>query len=387
VGNFTLQDAKNLKEFTMRIAIHGSELDAERIDGTRVYISEMLNRFADFASDDEFLIYHQNNFNSIIAPPQKNNYIIKKLAYAPLWTQTRFAFDLRKERPDVVWMPLHNLPRLRSKKTKFVVTIHDLAFKIFPETFLNKDVKKLNFLTDYAVKNADKIIAVSKATRRDLLLFYPDLKKDKIIVIHHGFDVGLWQKQYDKNVIQNILTSYDVASNKYLIHVGAIQPRKNIKVLVDAFTGIKEKYQDMKLILIGGNGWLWEDIRKYVKMSKYSKDIIFTGNISFSKVVILVQNAKVFVFPSLYEGFGIAGLEAIAAGTSIIAANNSSLPEVLGNAALYFDAKSSRECGAKILQIMENKELKQQLIINGLKRVDKFSWDECAKKTLRVLRE
>jgi len=387
VGDYMLEDAYDIKEFCMRIAVHASELDVDRIDGTRVYISEMLRRFSDKARDDLFLIYHQKNFNQSIAPPKKENYHIKRLAHVLLWTQTRFAYDVLKEKPDVVWMPLHNLPFIRSAQTRFIVTIHDLAFKIFPYTFPKKDVKKLNFLTNYAVKNASHIIAVSKATKRDLLQFYPELTKEKVTVIHHGFDAARWQKKEDEYMVREALKKYGVISEKYLIHVGAIQPRKNIKILIDAFSKIKTKHSDMKLLLVGGNGWLWKEIQEYAQKNQYTQDIIFTGNIPFTDVVTLVRSARVFVFPSLYEGFGLPGLEALAAGTPVVAARNSSIPEILGNAAMYFDAYSSDECAKCVIEMMSDEVMRDELISIGLNRVEKFSWDITAKKTLQVLRK
>ncbi len=387
VGDFVLEDARDVKEFCMKIAVHASELDAQRIDGTRVYISEMLKRFGNIATDDTFLIYHQDTFNKSIAPPQESNYMIKKLSHIPLWTQTRFAFDVMHESPDVVWMPLHNLPVARLRNTKFVVTIHDLAFKIFPETFPPKDVKKLNFLTNYAVKNADHIIAVSKATKRDLLRFYPHLTKEKITVVHHGFDAVRWQKKVNEREVKKVLQKYNITSGQYLIHVGAVQPRKNLKTLIDAFVQVKEKHKNMKLVLVGGNGWLWQKTREYAQKNKYTQDIIFTGNIPFEDVVTLVRSAKVFVFPSLYEGFGIAGLEALASGTPVVAARNSSIPEVLGNAAIYFDAQNSNECAECVIVVIDDRVKQENMITVGLKRVEKFSWDKCARKTLRVLRK
>jgi glycosyltransferase involved in cell wall biosynthesis len=387
VGNFNIAETRKLKEFSMRIAIHASELDSERIDGTRVYISEVLNRLGDMAREDDFIIYHRDKFNKSLTPPKKDNYHIKALAHMPFWTQTRFAWDIWMERPDVLWVPLHDMPFIHTPKTKIIITVHDLAFKIFPETFPKNDVRKLNFLTDRAVKKADHIITVSKSTKRDLLKFYPQLKTDKITVVHLGMNINNWQREIRGDVVRKALTGNKIGENKYIISVGAIQPRKNLKVLIDAFVKIKDVYPDMKLVLVGGNGWMWQETHKYASKNKYVNDIIFTGGISFLEVQILMQRAAVFVFPSLYEGFGISGLEALAAGVPVVAAKNSSIPEVLGDAAIYFDANNFEECADSVLQIMKNKKLKQQLIDIGLKRSKKFSWDNCAKKTLRVLRQ
>lgn len=387
VGEFTIANARTVKDFCMRIAVHATEIDEERIDGTRVYINEMLSRMGDMARDDEFLIYHKRVFNEALTPPDFNNYKIRSLSPVPLWTQTRFAYDIFKERPDVLWMPLHNAPCVRSRDTRVVVTIHDLAFKIFPGTFPKKDLRKLEFLTNCAVRRADHIIAVSQSTKNDLLHYFPRLRENKITVVHHGINIDFWQKQSSPERIQQVLSLYGIISHKYLIHVGAIQPRKNLNMLIDAFSEIKKDHPELKLVLVGGRGWLWEKIEKYAARNTYNKDIIFTGNISFEHVRILMQNAEVFVFPSLYEGFGLPGLEAMAAGVPVVAAENSSIPEILGDVAEYFDAADSGLCIRQILLVLNNVKLQEDMREKGMKRVQKFTWDCCAKKTLSVLRQ
>ncbi len=387
IGKFVLEDSQNMDNFRMRIAIHATELDASRIDGTRVYISKLLNRFGNMAQEDRFLLYHQGTFNENIAPPQTDNYIIKTLPKSPMWTQTRFALNILKEKPDVLWMPLHNMPFVHSKKTRIVVTIHDLAFKIFPETFPSADVRKLNFLTDYSVRFADKLIVPSKATKKDLLRLYPKLLVDKICVVHHGVNINFWKKDVDREVCEKVFKKYNIDSSQYILHVGAIQPRKNLVFLIKAFEIIKKQKPHLKLVLVGGYGWLWQNIVKHAKESQFAKDIIFTKNIPFEDVQILMKNATVFVLPSLYEGFGIAGLEALAASVPVVAANNSSIPEVLGNAALYFDVDDEGQCADCILKMINNESLQLTMKEKGNKRVQKFTWDKCAKKTLAILRE
>jgi len=386
VGDFALEEARDMKEFSMRIAVHASELDGKRIDGTKVYINEMLKRFGSVASDDDFIIYHRSKFNQSLIPPKNENYHIKTLPDVFLWTQTRFAWDVWREKPDVLWMPLHNMPFCHSKDTKIISTIHDLAFKIFPETFPKNDLRKLNFLTDQVVKRADHIITVSKSTKRDLLHFYPQLDAQKITVTHLGINTNDWQKEIKGDVIKKVLVDNNVGESEYIISVGAIQPRKNLKVLIDAFGEIKKTYPSMKLVLVGGNGWLWQDTHEHAMNSEYADDIIFTGGITFLEVQILMSRASVFAFPSLYEGFGIGGLEACAAGVPVVAARNSSIPEVLGNAAEYFQAQSHDECAQKLIKVLSDSTLCSQMRERGYKRAQKFTWDKCAKKTLQVLR-
>ena len=385
VGDFLLCNAQSLDDFGMRIAVHARELDGERIDGTRVYMSNVLKYCGEYAPQDHFFLYHRDNFNAKIAPPARKNYHFEKIGRFPLWTQTRFALTLLRHKPDVLWMPFHNLPYIRSKKMKTVVTVHDLAFKIFPETFTKKDLRKLCFLTDHAVKKSDYIIAVSKATKRDLLRFYPDLRKEKISVVYHGIDMQFWQERVDEIKKEQTLLRYKVADNPFIIHVGAIQPRKNLSVLIDAFAIVKKKYHNAKLLCVGGDGWLWQQIKEHAAANSYASDIIFTGNIPFVDVRTLVQNARVFVFPSLYEGFGLPGLEACAAGVPVVAAHNSSLPEILGDGAIYFNTTDSHACAVQIKRLFDDKNLWHTMRTKGRERAAKFSWETTAKKTLSVL--
>ena len=172
----------------MKIAIDCADLDYSRIDGTRVYIKELLNWFGKIDQEDDFFLFHKKDFNPLLAPKKFANFHEQKIPYPIWWTQTRFAYELRMLKPDVCWMPIQQLPIIGPKETKYVVTIHDLAFKYFPDHFPRKDVIKHNFFANHAVKNADTIIAISESTKKDILKFYPKVSEEKIKVVHHGFN-------------------------------------------------------------------------------------------------------------------------------------------------------------------------------------------------------
>ncbi len=336
----------------MKIAIHAADLDHERIDGTRVYLLNMLKNFGKLGKENSFEIYHKDNFNPKLTPPAFPNYFFRQIPFPKFWTQTRFAWQLFWDKPQVLWMPVHNLPRWRRKELKTVVTIHDLAFKISPEYFPRKELAKLNSLSDYAIKNADGIIAVSQATKRDILKFYPNVKANKIKVIYHGFDCQLFNQNFSESQTEKILASYKLKAKNYLLYVGAIQPRKNLLVLIEAFEKIKSSHPEMKLVFAGAPAWSFEEILQRTKSSVFAADIVVTGKVPFAELSVLYRSASVFVFPSLYEGFGIPVLEAMACSVPAVLASNSSLPEVGGQAALYFDAGSTAQlatCLEKVL--------------------------------------
>jgi glycosyltransferase involved in cell wall biosynthesis len=370
----------------VRIAIQAADLDHERIDGTRVYILNCLKYFGKLDSSSEFLIYHRNKFNPELIPPDFPNYKIKKISAPAFWTQTRFAYEIWKDKTDVLWMPMHNLPVLHSRKTKTFVTIHDLAFKFFPENFTKRDLAKLSFLTDRAVRNSDRLITISEATKKDILKIYPQVSAEKIKVISHGFDSKVYEKERDLAKEKEIKERLGI-NGDYLLYIGAIQPRKNLEVFIEAFNILKKrKKNDLKLVFAGEKAWLSENTLDKAKKSPYSTDIIMLGKLKFCDLGHLCLGAKVFVFPSLYEGFGIPPLEAMAAKVPVILADNSSLPEVGGNAALYFKAKDSKELAQKIETVLEDDSLRLRMIAKGLEQAKKFSWQRCAQETLEYLK-
>lgn len=370
----------------MRIAIQAADLDHGRIDGTRVYILNLLKYFGKLDPAGEFLIYHKKEFNPELAPPNFSNYRIKKISVPLFWTQTRFAAELWKDQPDILWMPMHNIPLLRPKKIKTIVTIHDLAFKYFPEYFLKKDLLKINFLTGLAIKNADGIITISESSKKDILKFYPGTPAKKIKVIYHGFDADIFQKERDMEKETVIKKRLNI-KGKYLLYTGAIQPRKNLEVFIEAFNKLKiGQYADLALVLAGEKAWLSENIIKKAQTSQFFADIIMPGKLSFGDLGHLCQGAAMFVFPSLYEGFGIPVLEAMAAKAPVICARNSSLPEVGGDAALYFNSGDAEDLAQKINSVLADENLRTAMIAKGLEQIKKFSWEKCARETLEYLK-
>ncbi len=370
----------------MRIAINAADLDHSRIDGTRIYIQNLLKNFGLQNKEDRFLIYHKNNFNPQLDFPVFGNYEIIKKPFPFWWTQTRFAWEIWREKPNILWMPMHSLPFFRPQKTKTAVTIHDLAFKFFPDHFPQKDLRRLNFFTDYAVKNADKIIAISNSTKNDILSLYPKTKEEKIEVIYHGYDKSLFKSDISKLEVQKVNSKFKIQNSKFILFVGTIQPRKNIEILLEAFAILKreEKYRPLKLVIAGSPGWLSENI---VEKIKKTADVIMTGKFETKNLPALLAGAKVFVLPSLYEGFGLPVIEAMACGVPVVVANNSSLSEIAGDSALLFNPKSADNLAKILRDILESENLQNDLRKKGLERAKYFSWEKCARETLEWLKK
>ncbi|MCX6762468.1 MAG: glycosyltransferase family 1 protein, partial [Candidatus Moranbacteria bacterium] len=251
--------------------------------------------------------------------------------------------------------------------------------------FPKKDLRRLNFFTDYAVKNSDKIIAISNSTKNDLLKIYPKIKEEKIKVIHHGYDKELFNKNISPEKVKEANTKYNLPDTRYIIFVGTIQPRKNIEMLLEAFEILRRKkeYKDLGLVIAGPEGWLAKNI---VEKIKKTPGAIMTGKFETKDLPSLIAGAEVFVLPSLYEGFGLPVLEAMACGTPVAVADNSSLSEVAGSAGVFFDAHSSNKISEAIQDILGDDQLRNDLREKGLERVKSFSWEKCTKETLEFLR-
>lgn len=364
----------------MDIAVHAAELDEERIDGTRVYIAQLLRRFGQSERGNTWHLYHRRPFNNELAPPRLGNYEEHLLPGSFHWTQTRFAWAVRVLRPERVFMPIQVLPYGLPSCSRTVVTIHDLAFKYYPETFPRQDARRLNRYTDQAVRRADRLIAVTESTKHDLLRCYPNLDEKKIRVIYHGFDSGRFSPDLGLSD-DGVLERYGLRRGGYALYVGAIQPRKNIRVLLEAFERIRERIPESRLVIAGARAWLWQDIERMVAKHRFRDAIVMTGGLSSEELPILYRGARMFVYPSLYEGFGLPILEAMAVGTPVITADNSSLPEVGGDAALYVNASDSGMLAERMETLWNDANLGASLRARGFDRIKNFSWDETARQT------
>lgn len=268
---------------------------------------------------------------------------------------------------DIFFSP-HFLPIALPKNCKRVITFHDLSFKHHPE-FFSGSRKLWHWLTfpESQAKKTDKIITDSQSTKEDLVKIY-GIEPEKIRVIYLGISENFKQVKSNKE--------------KSILYFGTIEPRKNIAAVIKAFEVLKNDFKDLKLTIAGAKGWLYKDIFKQVE--KFRKDIIFTGVIDDKDKPRLYNSAGVFVYPSFFEGFGFPPLEAMACGVPTIVSNTSSLSEVVGNGAIMIDPYNVDELVLTIGNVLEDKDLRNDLITKGLKQAKKFDWNKTAKQILDI---
>jgi glycosyltransferase involved in cell wall biosynthesis len=301
------------------------------------------------------------------------------------WSQLFFPAYLRLfKNCDVLFSPAHYAPRF--SPVPFVVTVHDLSYYYYPEEFLEKDLYKLKNWTADAVSRARDVICVSKTTKKDVKKWYGTPDK-KLQVIYNGYEKPetTQEKNMSNDTFKLLATEYNLDPKSYILYVGTLQPRKNIPVLVDAFYDILKEYPDYKLVIAGKKGWLYEDIFSYVEKRNLQGSVLFPGFVSDEMLAQLYAHAACYVLPSLYEGFGIPILEAMSCGCPVIASYASSLPEVGGEACLYFDPQNPKELADKMRIILSDTSIRKEYVKKGKKQVQQFSWDTCGKETLEVL--
>jgi glycosyltransferase involved in cell wall biosynthesis len=275
---------------------------------------------------------------------------------------------------DVFFGANYFLPRLHAAVARRrVVTVHDLTYKRFPELLQNETLANLERHMSRELVQADAVICVSESTRQDLLRYYP-IDPRRAVTVLSGVAVP---------PLNDVSAAPAPLPKKYILFVSTIEPRKNLTVLLDAFEDLKRRGRyDGSLVVVGKIGWKSESIVPRLR----GRDVVHLDYLEPSQLAAVYAGAELFVFPSIYEGFGFPLLEAMAYGVPTIAANSSSLPEVGADAALYFEPNDARTLAAHIERVTTDATLREGLIARGHKRVAALRWDRAAAETLAVLR-
>ncbi len=333
--------------------------------GVEEYTYQLIKHLAmlEEAKKHRFVLYTDPRVGGNI--PLKDNFEIKELNWGfPGWTQVRLASEMVANKPDLLLIPVHVLPLIHPRNS--VVVLHGLEFEYHPECYPKKHAKYLRWITKYALKNANKVIAVSENTKEDLIELY-DGDPDRIHVVHHG--IGNPKKAEEKK------------DDPYILYLGRLETKKNIQGIVRSFELLKKKYQvPHKLILAGSKGHGYDSIH-------LCNDVVEKGYVSEKEKWQLLKNAEMFVFPTFYEGFGMPILEAQISGCPVITSDISSMPEVAGEGAVLVEPRNTLEICDRMYQVIEDREFRKRLINDGFKNAKKFSWQKCAEETFKILIE
>ncbi len=346
------------------------------------YNQKMLSLLCVLDQKNHYIVLLKENLLELKLPA---NFEIKIVPYHwySLKEQLFLPGILRKLKPDLVHFPHFNVPIFYFGK--FIVTIHDLIMTKFPSvrtTSLNKFIfifKRLAYrLTIFlAVKKAVKIIAVSKFTADDIKNYFhlTSKEKEKIAVVYEGLSLDIETATKKINLPE-----------KFLLYVGNAYPHKNLEFLIKVFSTWQASHSEFALVLVGNKNYFYQRLEKYVQDNfEHIKDkIIFAGFVPDELLVNYYQKAQVYIFPSLYEGFGLPPLEAQIHKLPVLSSSSSCLPEILGDSVLYFDPKDEMDCQLQLNKILTDETLRKNLQTKGQEQVKKYSWEKMVKQIINI---
>jgi glycosyltransferase involved in cell wall biosynthesis len=373
----------------MQIGIDAHAIGAQQ-GGNETYIRNLIKALAAIDSENRYTIY--------LAQPdaavewregfarQFPNFRIRLLPKpTPIVRVPVFlAYELRRRPVDVLHVQYTAPPFCPAP---VVATIHDLAFEHLPETFTRRGSLQLKLTVRRTARRAARIATVSEYSRQDLLRTY-GLPPEKVVVTYNGVESHFTPDPAGPDEAAAIRARFQIG-REYLLAVGSLQPRKNLVRLIRTYAKLRAERPGFtpQLVIVGRKLWLADSIFDEVKRQPWADDVILTGYVTDADLPALYRGAAAFVYPSIFEGFGLPPLEAMACGTPVVTSNNSSLPEVTGDAALLVDPYSEDQIADALLQITGDDALRSRLRAAGLEQAKRFTWRDAAARTLQLYRE
>ncbi len=362
----------------MRVAIDTRKLHDF---GIGTYVNNLVRGLARLDHDHEYTLICQKRDAEYLGslganfhpwPDPSGNYSVQEQLTVPV--------DVWRARPDLFHAPHYVLPPLTPGKT--VVTIHDCIHLRFPQYLPNKLAHfYARIFLSSAARKASRVITVSEASKRDIISFL-HTPAEKIEVVYNGFDERITATTPDEEARVRDRFQLDAP---FVLYAGNIKPHKNVDRLIEAFALLRQRgYTDVRLLLIGDDISRYSSLRRLVHRHQLHQQVRFLGFVSVDTLAALYRLARVFVFPSLYEGFGLPPLEAMANGTPVITSNVSSLPEVVGDAALLIDPLDATSIADAMARVLTDADLRADLVRRGRERAKAFSWERSVARTHEI---
>ena len=359
----------------MLIGIDASRAVAARPTGTEVYSQRLIRALLQLESPHRFRLYFRSQPPSGAFPGAERRVV----PFPRAWTHLRLSWEMASRPPDALFVPAHVLPLIHPRTS--LVTVHDLGYLHFPAAHPLGQRLYLDLSTRWNARVAVHVLADSQATRADLVARY-GTPPEKITVAYPGRDEALAPAR-DPAAVEAVKARYGI-DGRYFLYLGTLQPRKNLSRLIAAFGRLRS---DAVLVLAGKRGWLYQDLFAQVRRLGLEGRVHFPGYVPDDDKAILLSAALAFVFPSLYEGFGLPVLEAQACGCPVVASATSSLPEVAGDAALLVDPTDVEGIAVALERVAADPALRATLIERGFSNVRRFSWDACARTVLGAIEQ
>lgn len=377
----------------MTIGVDIRVLGSGRQSGIEQYLLNLLPEMIKLAPDVKFKLFFSGFHDAKLSYPwvQRENVELHRFFYPNrlMFTGAKFfnrpRLDLLMGGADVFFSP-HFLLAPLSKHCRLVTVFHDLSYLRYPHFFSwRKNIwHRWEMNPRWQAYRADRVIAVSCSTRNDLVSLY-GVNPRKVKIIYSG--VRLMERSEDKTEVNRVQTRYQLPEN-FFLYLGTIEPRKNILGILRSFDSLQTRRlipADTHLVVAGERGWRDQDVFKFSKHAPCRKLLHFPGVIDERDKPIVYQLAKVFVYPSFFEGFGFPPLEAMQMGVPVVTSHCSSLPEVVGNAAMLVDPYNLQDLAEAMRELLINDLLRRQYQEKGWQRVQRFTWEKSAQETLEVL--
>jgi glycosyltransferase involved in cell wall biosynthesis len=370
----------------MKIGIDARSIGKQRT-GDEVYTTELLKNLSQIDEKNTYNLYFNSEPRDFWKIPRQNNFSFKTVLPPQkiFWTFFSLPKFIRKNPVDLLHVqyivPLFLLP----PKTKIITTIHDISFEFFPRFIKKSDLFFLKTLIPKSLKKAAHIITVSETSKKDIVEKY-QIDPQKITVIYNGVDPIFFQRK-NPEILEKIRRKFNLPK-KFILYLGTFQPRKNLPALIKAFHHLKKNYHfpDLKLVLVGNKKAhnLDPKIEKTIQALDLKKEIYFPGFIKEEYKPAIFQLASLFSFPSLYEGFGLPVLEAMASQTPVIASDKSALPEIIKDSGLIINPADTLEFSQSLFKLLTNSNFRKEKIEKGVQRAKFFTWEKCARETLAL---
>jgi glycosyltransferase involved in cell wall biosynthesis len=363
----------------MKIAIDIRAAGGEKT-GKGFYTFNLVQSLIELDQENDYVLYTKDG----IAGFQRfQNVTVKRITGRGLLWHFNVVRDIRKNTPDIFWAPSsYIIPSFLSSKIKTFLTVHDLVAFHFPSNHNKKATIVEKIFLRRALKKADTVLSVSENTKKDLLEKFKFLQGGKISTIYCAASDSF------KTLPSEELAKFAQKTKlpkKFFLAVGTLEPRKNYPRMLRAFKFLSDHYPEYHLIIVGKEGWQYQEIYDEICANYLKKKVHFLGYLSGNGLVNLYNLAEALVFPSLYEGFGIPPLEAMKCTCPVIASNISSIPEVVGDSAILINPKEEKEIAGAMEKIIVDENFRNNLRRNGTIQAKKFSWDRSAKRLLRLL--
>lgn len=370
----------------MRIAIDIRAL-GQRRTGDEVYIHKIVEYIKFNKQDFKYYLFTNNpswyEIELLKDLPDYMEVVLVKPKNKFLWTMYALPKACSLYQIDLLHV-MYITPIKLPEHTKLITTIHDISWKFVPEHINWKDRLFLNLLIPISIKKSDLVLTVSKYAKHSIHIIFKT-PKDKIKYIYNG---GFIQKTPSTLKLSPKITN--IVSKKYVLYLGSLQPRKNISNMIKGFYFYKQKNpkSDLKFVIAGGKGYNYDsNIDTLIQEYSLQKEIIFAGFVSEDEKIALMRNARIFLFVSLYEGFGIPPIESMSLKTPVIVSNTSCLPEILGEGGISVDPYNEEELGKAMDKILSSDIVYKDLVEKGLEQAQKFQWDDCAKEVIKTYKQ